>query len=74
MASVLEAPIFLSADQSLLTTLIVKLAVMAVIATMLANSMINRGGPSFIAYVMGETSAGPADIVRTGDLDEPQAA
>ena len=37
MASVLEAPIFLSADQSLLTTLIVKLAVMAVLATMLAR-------------------------------------
>ena len=33
----LEAPIFLSADQSLLTTLIVKLAVMAVLATMLAR-------------------------------------
>jgi glutamate dehydrogenase len=33
-----------------------------IIATMLANSMINRGGPSFIAYVMGESSAGPADI------------
>ena len=37
MGSVLEAPIFLSADQSLLTTLIVKLAVMAVLATMLAR-------------------------------------
>jgi glutamate dehydrogenase len=33
-----------------------------IIATMLANSMINRGGPSFIAYVMGESSAGSADI------------
>jgi glutamate dehydrogenase len=33
-----------------------------IIATMLANSMINRGGPSFIAYIMGETSAAPADI------------
>jgi glutamate dehydrogenase len=33
-----------------------------IIATMLANSMINRGGPSFIAYVMAETSAVPADI------------
>ncbi|MBK1868328.1 NAD-glutamate dehydrogenase [Aestuariivirga sp. YIM B02566] len=33
-----------------------------IIATMLANSMINRGGPSFIAYVLGESSAGPADI------------
>jgi glutamate dehydrogenase len=29
---------------------------------MLANSMINRGGPSFMAYIMGETSAGPAEI------------
>jgi two-component system, LytTR family, sensor kinase len=37
MTSVFEAPIFLSADQSLLTTLIVKLAVMAVLATMLAR-------------------------------------
>jgi two-component system LytT family sensor kinase len=37
MASVLEEPAFLSADQSLLTTLIVKLAVMAVLATMLAR-------------------------------------
>jgi two-component system LytT family sensor kinase len=34
---VLEAPTYLSADQSLLTTLIVKLAVMAVLATMLAR-------------------------------------
>ena len=34
---VLEGPSFLSADQSLLTTLIVKLAVMAVLATMLAR-------------------------------------
>jgi two-component system LytT family sensor kinase len=34
---VLEEPAFLSADQSLLTTLIVKLAVMAVLATMLAR-------------------------------------
>ena len=33
-----------------------------IIATMLANSMINRGGPSFMAYVMGETSAAPAEI------------
>ena len=33
-----------------------------IIATMLANSMINRGGPSFIAYVLGESSAEPADI------------
>lgn len=33
-----------------------------IIATMLSNSMINRGGPSFMAYVMGETSSGPADI------------
>ncbi|MFZ5675769.1 MAG: NAD-glutamate dehydrogenase [Pseudomonadota bacterium] len=33
-----------------------------IIATMLANSMINRGGPSFIAYVLGESSAGPAEI------------
>ena len=33
----LEEPAFLSADQSLLTTLIVKLAVMAVLATMLAR-------------------------------------
>jgi glutamate dehydrogenase len=33
-----------------------------IIATMLANSMINRGGPSFIAYVTGESSASPADI------------
>ncbi|MBI4887578.1 MAG: histidine kinase [Acidobacteria bacterium] len=33
----LEGPLFLSADQSLLTTLIVKLAVMAVLATMLAR-------------------------------------
>ncbi len=33
----LETPAFLSADQSLLTTLIVKLAVMAVLATMLAR-------------------------------------
>ena len=34
---VLDGPIFLSADQSLLTTLIVKLAVVAVLATMLAR-------------------------------------
>ncbi|MGE0005941.1 MAG: NAD-glutamate dehydrogenase [Parvibaculaceae bacterium] len=33
-----------------------------ILATMLANSMINRGGPSFVAYVMGETSAAPAEI------------
>ncbi|HTN96025.1 MAG TPA: NAD-glutamate dehydrogenase domain-containing protein, partial [Nordella sp.] len=33
-----------------------------IIATMLSNSMINRGGPSFISYVMGETSAAAADI------------
>ncbi|WP_162913972.1 NAD-glutamate dehydrogenase [Taklimakanibacter lacteus] len=33
-----------------------------IIATMLANSMINRGGPSFIAYVISETSAGSAEI------------
>ncbi|TMJ38497.1 MAG: NAD-glutamate dehydrogenase, partial [Alphaproteobacteria bacterium] len=33
-----------------------------IIATMLANSMINRGGPSFIAYVRGESSAASADI------------
>ncbi|MBI4262952.1 MAG: histidine kinase [Acidobacteria bacterium] len=37
MAAVLEAPQFLSANQLLLTTLIVKLAVMAVLATMLAR-------------------------------------
>jgi two-component system LytT family sensor kinase len=37
MPSVLEEPKFLSADQFLLTTLIVKLAVMAVLATMLAR-------------------------------------
>jgi two-component system LytT family sensor kinase len=37
MGRVFEAPNFLSADQSLLTTLIVKLAVMAVLATMLAR-------------------------------------
>ncbi len=37
MATVLETPAFLSHDQSLLTTLIVKLAVMAVLATMLAR-------------------------------------
>ena len=36
-AAVLEEPKFLSADQFLLTTLIVKLAVMAVLATMLAR-------------------------------------
>jgi glutamate dehydrogenase len=33
-----------------------------IIATMLANSMINRGGPSFMAYISGETSAEPSDI------------
>ncbi|MGE3875172.1 MAG: NAD-glutamate dehydrogenase, partial [Parvibaculaceae bacterium] len=33
-----------------------------IIATMLANSMINRGGPGFIAYVMSESSAEPAEI------------
>src|SRR3989338_11110351 len=37
MGSVFEEPKFLSADQFLLTTLIVKLAVMAVLATMLAR-------------------------------------
>src|SRR3970040_1238454 len=37
MGTVLEGPSFLSADQSLLTTLIVKLAVMAVLSTMLAR-------------------------------------
>src|SRR4051794_39692708 len=37
MAAVLEGARFLSADQFLLTTLIVKLAVMAVLATMLAR-------------------------------------
>ena len=37
MAAVLEGPRLLSADQFLLTTLIVKLAVMAVLATMLAR-------------------------------------
>jgi two-component system LytT family sensor kinase len=37
MPSVLEEPKFLSADQFLVTTLIVKLAVMAVLATMLAR-------------------------------------
>ena len=37
MGSVIEEPKFLSADQFLLTTLIVKLAVMAVLATMLAR-------------------------------------
>ncbi|MGE3830156.1 MAG: NAD-glutamate dehydrogenase domain-containing protein, partial [Parvibaculaceae bacterium] len=33
-----------------------------IIATMLSNSMINRGGPAFVAYVAGETHARPADI------------
>ncbi|OFW16126.1 MAG: hypothetical protein A3F70_02855 [Acidobacteria bacterium RIFCSPLOWO2_12_FULL_67_14] len=37
MASVFQGPAFLTADQSLLTTLIVKLAVVAVLATMLAR-------------------------------------
>jgi two-component system, LytTR family, sensor kinase len=37
IGSVLEGPLFLTANQSLLTTLIVKLAVMAVLATMLAR-------------------------------------
>ena len=37
MPSVLEEPKFLSADQFLVTTLMVKLAVMAVLATMLAR-------------------------------------
>jgi glutamate dehydrogenase len=33
-----------------------------IIATMLANSMINRGGPSFMTYIAGETSAPPDEI------------
>jgi glutamate dehydrogenase len=33
-----------------------------IIATMLANSMINRGGPGFVAFVIGETHATPTAI------------
>jgi glutamate dehydrogenase len=33
-----------------------------IIATMLANGMINRGGPSFVALVAGETAAKSSDI------------
>jgi glutamate dehydrogenase len=33
-----------------------------IIATMLANGMINRGGPSFVALIAGETAAKSADI------------
>ena len=33
-----------------------------IIATMLSNSMINRGGPAFVSYVTGETHARAADI------------
>ena len=33
-----------------------------IIAAVLSNSMINRGGPAFVAYVAGETHAPSADI------------
>jgi glutamate dehydrogenase len=33
-----------------------------IIATMLANGMINRGGPNFVALIMGETTARSSDI------------
>jgi glutamate dehydrogenase len=33
-----------------------------IIATMLANGMINRGGPSFVSLVAGETAAKSSDI------------
>ena len=33
-----------------------------IIATMLANGMINRGGPSFVALLAGETAAKSSDI------------
>jgi len=33
-----------------------------VIATVLANAMINRGGPSFVSELMGSTSAGPGEV------------
>ncbi|MBD8894144.1 NAD-glutamate dehydrogenase [Roseibium litorale] len=36
-----------------------------IIATMLANSMINRGGPTFMTRLMDQTGASPADIARS---------
>jgi glutamate dehydrogenase len=35
-----------------------------IIATRLCNSMINRGGPSFVARISEETSASPAEIAK----------
>ena len=35
-----------------------------IIATMLANSIVNRGGPSFVGRVADEADAGPAAIAR----------
>jgi len=36
-----------------------------IIATMLANSMINRGGPTFMVRIGDQTGASPADIARS---------
>ncbi|TYC52545.1 NAD-glutamate dehydrogenase [Rhodobacterales bacterium] len=35
-----------------------------IIATMLANSMINRGGPTFLTRLMDQTGAKPSEIAR----------
>ncbi len=35
-----------------------------IIATVLSNAMINRGGPSYVAALVSATSAGPAEIAR----------
>ncbi|WP_310621833.1 NAD-glutamate dehydrogenase [Flexibacterium corallicola] len=35
-----------------------------IIATMLANSIINRGGPTFITRIIDQTNAVPADIAK----------
>ncbi len=35
-----------------------------IIATMIANSMINRGGPTYVTRVSDRTGAGPVDIAR----------
>lgn len=35
-----------------------------IIATMLANSMVNRGGPSFVARIADQTGADPAAIAK----------
>ncbi|NVK35248.1 MAG: NAD-glutamate dehydrogenase [Rhodobacteraceae bacterium] len=36
-----------------------------IIATMLANSMINRGGPTFLTRLMDQTGATPAEIAQS---------